>query len=178
MAIPRPPRRLSLAQQAIRLWSCFPEAKITLQPTKLTWIGVIRPTPCSRDYPTKITYQYGWYPEVVTIDTLKSRPGENLPHTYSDGSLCLHEAHEWTPAMAIVDTVVPWTAEWLAHYELWRVRGRWYGDDLPARTAAPVPLPTRDIHNRAGRRREHRDPANGSHSAQSVRNAPQDHDRG
>ena len=154
MAIPRTRRRLSLAQQAIRLWSWFPEAKITLRPTELTWIGAVRPTPCSRDYRTKITYRYDWYPAVVTVDTLDSRPGENLPHTYSDGSLCLHEAQEWTPAMAIADTIVPWTAEWLAHYELWRVRGRWYGDDQRDRSGTPAPLPVGNVHNRADRRRK------------------------
>jgi hypothetical protein len=28
---------------------------------------------------------------------------------------------------SIADTIVPWTAEWLVHYEIWLVTGEWYG---------------------------------------------------
>lgn len=156
MAIPRTSRGLSLAQQALGLRVCFPEAKIILAPTRLIWIGLIRPTPCSRDYRIKITYRYLCFPDVVAITPLESRPGENLPHTYGDGSLCLHETHEWTPSMAIADTIVPWTSEWLAHYELWKVRGRWYGDDQEHHPVDPVQLPSGATHNQTDRRREHR----------------------
>ena len=116
-------------------------------------MGNIRPTPCSRDYHIKITCDHVRPPGVVSLTRLESRPGEALPHIYRDGSLCLHEAHEWTPAMALVDTVVPWTAEWLAHYELWKVRGRWYGDDVLDNSLGPVPTPPTEPNNRAERRR-------------------------
>ena len=40
--------------------------------------------------------------------------------------------------------LVSWTAEWLAHYELWKRTHPWYGDgdgaDTEAPTAAPRPL--------------------------------------
>jgi len=40
--------------------------------------------------------------------------------------------------------LVSWTAEWLAHYELWKRTHQWYGDgdgtDTEAPTAAPWPL--------------------------------------
>jgi len=151
--IPRTPRGLSLPQQALGLRSCFPTAETTLRPTVLTWIGVIRPTPCSSDYTIKITYRYASFPDVVAVTTLEPRRGEYLPHTYCYGSLCLHEAHEWTPAMAIAATTVPWTAEWLAHNELWKVRGRWHGDDPQDQAISPVPIPAEGSRNRADRRR-------------------------
>ena len=142
MALPRARRGLSLAQQAIGLRSSYPAAKITLVPARVTWVGLIRPTPLSRDYKVKITYQLGRFPNVVVLDPLEYRPGEDLPHTYQDGSLCLHETDEWTPAMHIADTTVPWASEWLAHYEVWKIGGRWYGDgdnpDLAGSAAMPL----------------------------------------
>lgn len=29
--------------------------------------------------------------------------------------------------MLLADTILPWTSEWLLHYELWLVMGRWAG---------------------------------------------------
>ena len=62
---------------------------------------------------------------------LKARVDAAIPHIYSNRvsptlpRLCLHERHEWTPAMAIADTIVPWTVEWLVAYEGWRATGKW-----------------------------------------------------
>jgi hypothetical protein len=157
MAIPQGPRGLSLPQQAIGLRFGFPSAKVTLTPTRLTWVSPVRPTPLSRDYEIQIAYRYGWFPKVVTLDPLESRPGEDLPHVYRDGSLCLHEVHEWAPNMHIVDTIVPWVSEYLAHYELWKVGGHWYGDDdQTVRTSLPVSPSAAGIGNRLARRRERR----------------------
>jgi hypothetical protein len=46
---------------------------------------------------------------------------------FDDGSLCLHLEDEWTPDMLMVDTTLPWTAEWLINYEIWKATGVWYG---------------------------------------------------
>jgi len=32
-----------------------------------------------------------------------------------------------TQSMLIADTTVPWTAEWLANYEVWLATGEWHG---------------------------------------------------
>ena len=29
--------------------------------------------------------------------------------------------------MLIADTIVPWTCEWLVHYEIWFATGEWHG---------------------------------------------------
>ena len=34
--------------------------------------------------------------------------------------------------MLIVDTIVPWAAEWLLHYEIWLATGEWFGDRDPS----------------------------------------------
>jgi len=151
------PVRLSLAQQAMILRSRFPASRVDLERDCVSWTGTIRPTPCSRDYKVVIVYRRGRYPHVTVADPpLEPCPGETLPHTYRDGSLCLHLKSEWDSSMPIADTTVPWTAEWLAHYELWKVRGRWYGDDHQETDLTPT-APDEEEDNRSSRRRrQHR----------------------
>ena len=61
-----------------------------------------------------------------------SRPEQPIPHVWfnpvmsSRPRLCLNTEWEWTTAMYIADTIVPWTIEWLAAYEGWRATGTWY----------------------------------------------------
>lgn len=147
------PVRLSLAQQAMILRSRFPASRVDLRRDRVSWTGTIRPTPCSRDYEVVIVYRQGRYPHVTVLDPpLEPGPGDTLPHTYRDGSLCLHLKSEWDSSMPIADTIVSWAAEWLAHYELWKVRGRWYGDEHPGTGLIPT-APEQGDDNRGSRRR-------------------------
>ena len=119
---------LSLAQQAFALHGRFPQVRAILNPTLLVWTGGIQPTALSRTYTVRIAYHLANYPRVSVLEPfLKTRAGERLPHTYEDGTLCLHKLGEWKPSMLIVDSTLPWTAEWLIYYELWLVTGEWYG---------------------------------------------------
>lgn len=57
-----------------------------------------------------------------------------LPHVYRSPlhpKLCLYDpdAGEWGWHMPLATTIVPWAAQWLAFYELWRVTGRWTGPE-------------------------------------------------
>jgi len=76
----------------------------------------------------------------VTVEAplLRGRPespGEPIPHHYPNRLcseqpvLCLHDPlkFEWLPVYAIADTIVPWTIEWLACYEVWLALGTWTG---------------------------------------------------
>lgn len=118
----------SLPDQAFALRERFPNAQVTLKPTLLDWSDAIQPTAMSRTYTVKITYDRRSYPKVrIIAPVLESRPGESLPHVWSDGSLCLHVEDDWTPDMLIVNTTVPWASEWLIHYEIWKFTGEWYG---------------------------------------------------
>jgi hypothetical protein len=124
----RGPVRRSLVQQAYALHGQFPGARVKLTPTLLDWTDNIQPTAISRTYRVRITYTMRAYPKVrIVAPKLESRPGESLPHVWSDGSLCLHVEEDWTPDMLIVDTTVPWTSEWLIQYEIWKFTGEWYG---------------------------------------------------
>jgi hypothetical protein len=144
---PRRRKSLSLAQQAFALQHVFPAGVIGIKPTRLEWTGVLTPTPLSCDYTVRITYSVGRFPRVVIVDP-PLVPDEHglLPHFYREGSLCLHEAHEWDGSMLIADSIIPWTTEWLAHYELWKWSGQWYGDGEPAAAslASAVPAPPDD----------------------------------
>jgi hypothetical protein len=81
---------------------------------------------------------------VRILDELATREGSALPHTYSDDTLCLHEIDDWTGSMYIADSIVPWTVEWLAHYELWLATGEWHGGgEWPPRPPANAAPDTR-----------------------------------
>jgi hypothetical protein len=140
MAIPR--SDLSAAQQAFALRAQFPDVRGELKAGRLVWTGELQPTPLSRSYRVQIAYGPRGQPKVRVLEELATYEGRSLPHVYSDGTLCLHEWHEWTATMSIADTIVPWTAEWLVHYEIWLVTGEWYGGgDWPPRRAGTTGLP-------------------------------------
>jgi hypothetical protein len=132
---------LSAAQQAFALRARFPDVQGKLKAGRLVWTGSLEPTPLSRSYRVQIAFGPRGQPQVRVLDELATREGRSLPHVYSDGTLCLHETDEWVETMSIADTIVPWAAEWLAHYEIWLVTGEWYGGGEwpPRRTCTPEP---------------------------------------
>lgn len=89
----------------------------------------LQPTPMSRHYSINIDYNLGVSPEVrVVTPKLQLHPeAEELPHTFPGDKLCLHLPGEWSPAMHIAKTTVPWTSEWLFYYEIWLITGNWHG---------------------------------------------------
>ena len=124
---------LTMAQQALGLRSVFPGADLTLKPGRLSWTGRLQPCDLSRIYTVQITYAHGRYPAVrVLAPKLQAAENGFLPHTYDNGTLCLYDAGQWNATMLIVDTIVPWAAEWLLHYEIWLATGQWSGDHSPA----------------------------------------------
>jgi hypothetical protein len=77
----------------------------------------------------------GRRPEVVVVAPhLQSLAGDRrIPHIYPHKGrgtkLCLWwpPAREWLPQMALGDTFVPWTMEWLHFFEQWLATGQWHG---------------------------------------------------
>lgn len=114
----------------------------------ILWIGDL--TPIEVRYTLTIRFglaggdvpdSYYWhFPEVRVVsprlrpvfDAAEEAP---LPHVYFDSEdlslspLCLFDpaASEWSPDDLIANTTVPWTADWLACYEIWLATGRWQG---------------------------------------------------
>ena len=154
-----PGRERTLIEQAFRLRQDF-DGKAKLRPTLLIWSGRLTPTPLSREYMVRIRYERGHYPRVMLVEP-RLEPDERqlLHHLYPNGDLCLHKLDEWNSSMLLIETIIPWTAEWLAHYELWRRTHEWYGDGDGAEgetpTAARPPL-GEALADRNERRREAR----------------------
>jgi hypothetical protein len=49
--------------------------------------------------------------------------------------------------MSISEYIVPWTSEWLANYELWKVTGRWASPEAP-HDVSPLNLSTFTVEDR------------------------------
>lgn len=103
-----------------------------LKPVSLVCDVNLQPAAMSRVYWVRIFYNPGFRPKVfVKYPRIKNVSGEILPHFNPDNTLCLyHSAKEWTPAMYLAETIVPWTSEWLLHYEIWKGTGEWRGGGI------------------------------------------------
>jgi hypothetical protein len=77
----------------------------------------------------------GQQPEMIVLKPELSAlaQGKKIPHTYAyDGKgtrlcLCSPKGRDWVPRMKLIDTFIPWTAEWLYYFELWLLAGEWSG---------------------------------------------------
>jgi hypothetical protein len=125
---------LSLPQQAFALKSVY-AGTVRLRPSGLSWRGQLKPSELSGQYLTEVSLGAGQNPVVNVIEPAL-RPDERgrLPHIWEDGSLCLNTAGQWSPNMLLVDTVIPWSSEWLFHYEIWKGTGIWFGDGTAEET--------------------------------------------
>jgi hypothetical protein len=129
-----------MALQAGKIKSLFPGASVTFDQKSLTWKYSVVPSPLSNEYQIKLSYQRGDHPNVYVLSpTLPIYPGESkLQHVYDTEKqwLCLYyrKGHEWKSNMLIADTVIPWTCEWLLHYECWMATGVWHGGGIHAST--------------------------------------------
>lgn len=98
------------------------------------WIGSLRPQ--FQIYRVEIIHQLNDHPIVRVLSPELTRLPDNeegqLPHVYppaSDPTPCLYDpcSDEWDHSMLISRTIVPWTIDWLACYELWLMTGKWTG---------------------------------------------------
>jgi hypothetical protein len=130
-------RPINLAIQAGNLRKYFPGSVTSVRRNTLLWIGELIPSPLSDVYTVRIQYSLGEPPLVEVLNPkIVDRNGRMPEHLYLDGSLCLYlpDSGEWDKSMLIVDTLVPWAAEWLLHYEVWRATGTWFGGGIHPRS--------------------------------------------
>lgn len=127
---------LNMALQAGKIRSLFPASSLNYNQSVLTWFCTLTPSPLSAPYEVKVIYKRDEHPNVYVVNQrLQLREGEDkLPHVYStpDQWLCLYyrKGREWNSGMLIADTVIPWTCEWLLHYECWLATGEWHGGGI------------------------------------------------
>ena len=98
------------------------------------WVGDVRPQ--FQTYRIEVGHQILKPPEVRVLSPVLTRLPDNeegqLPHVYppsEDPTLCLYDpaSDEWNHSMLISKTIVPWTLDWLACYELWLMTDKWTG---------------------------------------------------
>jgi len=118
-----------LFRQAADLQRKHMSAESQLRMGQLRWIGTIQPTEVSENYKVMITWDGRAARPTVRVlkPKLRDMPDKAVPHVFSDMSLCLHLHDEWNTDMLISESVIPWSSEWLLHYELWLATDEWLG---------------------------------------------------
>jgi hypothetical protein len=123
-------KAINLMTQWIALKKAFPSSSGDVRRNQLRWTTELMPSSLSDTYRIRLEYSLEKSPKVVVEEPcLQERDGKKPPHVYREGSLCLYlpGAREWDDTMLLADTIVPWTSEWLLHYEIWLATGEWHG---------------------------------------------------
>jgi hypothetical protein len=112
----------------------FPNFVVKRVKSCMVWVGHLKPSQQSNVYKIKIKYALHRRPRVWVLDPplIKRSDEEEIPHIYSDNSLCLYLPwnNEWNQNLLIAKTIVPWTSLYLYFYEVWLVTGGWLGGGL------------------------------------------------
>ncbi|WP_229368347.1 hypothetical protein [Telluribacter humicola] len=87
----------------------------------------MKPTDDSPIYRLRLEYSV-WGKPAMYIEEPEIIPSA-LIHIYKEGNLCLYYPKEtpWKDHFHMKDTMLPWTAEWLVFYELYKLYGVWLG---------------------------------------------------
>ena len=127
-------RKLPLIRHKVALEQSYPDAFCELKRNVLTWRARISPTALSRTYNVTIVYDGHHVPRVTVNGTsLRGLAKSNFPHKYDVDiqknrvRICLYLPFELDYMKPFSETLVPWTAEWLLHYEIWLATGEWRG---------------------------------------------------
>jgi hypothetical protein len=132
-------RPISMYAQGGMLRHYFPDStlEIVRLGRGLIWEGKLQPTELSMTYDIRIEYYAGKDPDVYVINPKPLTLAPNatkLPHIYSQEKqhLCIYHRriNEWNGGKMIAKTIIPWTSEWLLHYEIWVVTGTWHGGGI------------------------------------------------
>lgn len=116
-------------------------AQINLTPGRLSFRCELKPNLYARSY--KVHIQLSGHPTALP-DIFVEEPDlrilandEKIPHTYPCSpehgvKLCLWHpgSNEWTQAIPLSQSVIPWTVLWLTYFELWLSSGIWEGGGL------------------------------------------------
>lgn len=96
----------------------------------LTCTGKIKPTEDCDEYRIYIQYVPGAPPQVF-INSHRIKPSKRI-HMYSNGALCLHYPPDvkWKHRTSVAAYTIPWIAEWVVCYELWKLTGKWEGAEF------------------------------------------------
>lgn len=127
--------KISISDQIRVLQNYFPDSQILLNKNRgFTWLGKLKSSPLGDTYKIKVVFEKKLSPAVYVVDPekLKLAGGKTkLEHVYSQENqkLCLFypDGSQWDDSKIIASTIIPWTIEWLYHYEIWLITGEWLG---------------------------------------------------
>ncbi|WP_347160131.1 hypothetical protein [Pontibacter chitinilyticus] len=136
---------LPIGVQALNIKRIFTGSNVTtFRDNHLTWTDTISSSPLGELYKVKLEYHVNQPPKVYVIKPkpLPLAKGKTkLPHCYDqkEQQLCLYypDGKEWNKTMLLATTIIPWTYEWLYHYEIWLGTGEWTGGGVHARNNLP-----------------------------------------
>ena len=126
-------RALPICAHYMGLRSLFPQGVIRCMADRISWEGMLKPTPDSRTYHVRMDYTLGNSPHVriLSPDLHHLAGSRKLPHTYKQAEkrICLYypDGRLWRPQMSLAVTVMTWTLAWLVFFELWLMTDIWYG---------------------------------------------------
>ncbi|MGV8137287.1 MAG: hypothetical protein AB2L20_18890 [Mangrovibacterium sp.] len=132
-------KRISVHAQGGILKHFFPDStlKIVRYNKGLIWEGRLKPSNLSITYDIRIEYNLGSNPDVYVLMPSPlplAKDATVLPHIYNHEKqhLCLYHRrmNEWNEYKMIAKTIIPWTSEWLLHYEIWVATGIWHGGGI------------------------------------------------
>lgn len=140
---------MPMREQIRRMQQLYPDFQIRLNGGwHVVWEGPLRPY--AKTYKVRVALTLKdrldeivivapipqvWLIEPALETHTDKAPGVLVPHIYPNirdlprSELCLFDpaAREWTRDMAIADTTIPWTIDWVASYEGWHATGEWTG---------------------------------------------------
>lgn len=140
---------MSMDRQIARMGALFPDFVVRFNGGWLViWDGCLRPL--AQTYRIQVSYinksRLGeiklrpWFPQVwlrhPKLEMRSDLPDEPIPHLYAPAGgdftrsgLCLFDPDqdEWSQDLAIAETTLPWTIDWLVSYEGWHATGEWKG---------------------------------------------------
>ncbi|WP_225587067.1 hypothetical protein [Algoriphagus sp. Y33] len=136
---------ISVGAQALNLRKKFPSGEITTDKDQsLIWKGTLTPSPLSEFYDIKLKFHKNEGVDVWVTNPLPLLLAPNktkLPHVYDHKrqELCLYfpDGKEWNQRKLLSETILPWTIEWLYHYEIWVLTGAWTGGGLHPKKKKP-----------------------------------------
>lgn len=130
--------KISIPTQAALIERMFPETQVTTRlGQRLAWTHTICPSPLGGKYRVRLEYDIADKPNIFVIEPkpLALAKGKSkLEHCYDQKTqrLCLYypDGKEWNKGMILTKTIIPWTYEWLYHYEIWLGTGEWTGGGI------------------------------------------------
>ena len=129
---------INIARQLIELRRLYQDGSGRIDGDHLVWQGQLKPSFFSREYIAEVEYQEGTFPIARILEpSIRKLAGDRKPPHVFNGvgdPLCLFyaPAREWNASMLIARTIVPWTCEWLFHFEAWLFTGEWDGGGVHA----------------------------------------------